>query len=87
MRRFRIALVLPTSILELENNVEGLHETLPAEFDSFVKWSASIQPLYEKKRPPEPGDWLDKYPEGGQTFAQNVAFCGKQPVQFDAPLP
>ena len=95
MKRFTLVLIVfgcaafaslryyQNQLRELENNVEGLHEKLPAEFDSFVKWSASIRPLYEKKRPPEPGDWLEKYPEGGQTFAQYVAFRGKQPVQAE----
>lgn len=45
---------------------------LPAEFDSIVAQANRIRPLHETKRPNEPGDWMERFPEGGQTCAQFV---------------
>lgn len=45
---------------------------LPAEFDSIVAQANRIHALHETKRPNQPGDWMERFPEGGQTFAQFV---------------
>ncbi len=31
---------------------------------------AKLRPLHEKKKPPQPGDWLKEHPEKGQSFAE-----------------
>lgn len=41
--------------------------TSPAEAE---RWIARLAPLHEKKRPHQPGDWLESHPEKGQTFVQ-----------------
>jgi hypothetical protein len=45
---------------------------LTADFDPIVAQAERIRPLHETKRPNQPGDWLERSPEGGQTFAQFV---------------
>jgi archaemetzincin len=45
---------------------------LTADFDPIVAQAERIRPLHETKRPIQPGDWLERSPEGGQTFAQFV---------------
>lgn len=34
------------------------------------RWQARITQLHEKKKPNEPGDWLESHPEKGQSFAE-----------------
>ena len=43
-----------------------------ADDDSVAYQTAAgkIRPLFEKKKPPGPGDWLANHKESGQTFAQ-----------------
>ena len=57
------------------------HEILPDGFESFVELSNSIQKLHEKKKPVQPGDWLDAHPEGGQSFAQYVMARATKPLK------
>lgn len=53
---------------------------LSAEFDPFLKQADLIRPLHEKKRPVKPGDWLEGFPEGGQTFGQFAMFHQFKPA-------
>jgi archaemetzincin len=32
--------------------------------------AARLVPLHQRKKPPSPGDWLERFPEKGQTFSQ-----------------
>ena len=40
-----------------------------------------IRSIHEKKRPNQSGDWLARFPEGGQTFPQYVQLRGNQPLR------
>lgn len=55
--------------------------TLPARFDPVLAQIELIRPLHEKKKPNQPGDWLERFPEGGQTFGQYVQFRGRTPLK------
>ena len=56
---------------------------LPAGLQPILDAAELIRPLHEKKRPNQPGDWLERFPEGGQTFAQYVQFCQDKPLKDD----
>lgn len=56
---------------------------LPAGFEPFVECADIIRPLHEKKKPVQPGDWLDRHSEGGQTFAQYVQHRRAKPLRDD----
>ena len=53
---------------------------LPDDARPLLAAAELIRPLHEKKRPIQPGDWLEQFPEGGQTFAQYVQFRGGKPL-------
>jgi archaemetzincin len=52
----------------------GDMESLPPKF-------AELLPLHTKLGKPEPGDWLDRFPEVGQTYQQ---YLRSRPVKADA---
>ena len=54
---------------------------LPAEFEPILAQIELIRPLHEKKKPNQPGDWLERFPEGGQTFGQYVQSRGRKPLR------
>ena len=56
---------------------------LPAEFDSYLVAVELIGPAHERKRPNQPGDWLEAFPEGGQSFAHYVQYRDQQPLHVD----
>ena len=56
---------------------------LPAGFEKYAATSARIQPLYEKKRPNQPGDWLENNKEAGQTFAEYVQWRKQKPIRSE----
>ncbi len=56
---------------------------LPAGFEVYSTSAELILPLHEKKRPIRPGDWLDRFPEGGQTFAAYVQLRNQKPSRVD----
>ncbi len=41
--------------------------------EDFKKYRDTIRPLFEKKRPSQPGDWLSQHQETGQTLEQYIA--------------
>jgi archaemetzincin len=53
---------------------------LPEDAQLLLTAAELIRPLHEKKRPVQPGDWLDRFPEGGQDFAHYVQFRGAKPL-------
>ena len=55
--------------------------TLPAQFDPLLAQIELIRPLHEKKKPNQSGDWLERFPEGGQTFGQYVLARSQQPLK------
>lgn len=61
---------------------EPIPMPLSSEYDSIVARIAAIKPLHELKRPNQPGDWLEHFPEGGQTFAQYV-YLKQRPMHLD----
>ena len=67
----------------LENGltVTGVEVALPTSFEPLLAQIELIRPLHEKKKPNEPGDWLERFPEGGQTFGQYVQSRGRTPLR------
>lgn len=58
----------------------GLPIKLPVAFDSYLSRMELVHPFHQLKAPALPGDWLARYPEGGQTFAQYVERCERIPL-------
>ena len=67
--------------LEVGGPDTGVEVVLPAGFEPLLAQIELIRPLHEKKRPNQPGDWLERFPEGGQTFGQYVQFRGRTPLR------
>ena len=67
--------------LEVGGQVAGVEVVLPAGFEPLVAQIKLIRPLHEKKRPNQPGDWLERFPEGGQTFGHYVQFRSRTPLK------
>jgi archaemetzincin len=57
---------------------------LPAEFEPLRAQAERLRPLHQKKKPIQPGDWLERNPEGGQTFACYVQARGGVPLREEA---
>jgi archaemetzincin len=58
--------------------VEPLVLEPPADpLKKIVQDSEKLRPLHEKMKPPQPGDWLTRHKEPGQTFFEYIA---NQPV-------
>ena len=77
------ALVLLAAIASC-NAAGPASDTLPATFKKLL-------PLHTKLRPPKPGEWLEKHPEPGQTYAQYLhgrpaRVAGKRRVIYVQPL-
>ncbi len=60
--------------------IRSLFVERPADLTEFQQAMQLIQPLHEKKKPPERGDWLAKYGEAGQTFQDFVDFGHNVPT-------
>ncbi len=67
--------------LEIDPATEPVPVTLPSEFEPLLTQSNRIRTVHEKKRPIQPGDWLDRFPEGGQTFSQYVQLRNRLPLR------
>lgn len=48
----------------------------------YRKMSKEIRHLFEKKRPPQPGDWLASHAETGQTFDQYLQINPNRPTSL-----
>ncbi|MBC8115794.1 MAG: hypothetical protein H7062_15525, partial [Candidatus Saccharimonas sp.] len=59
----------------------AIEVALPASFEPLLAQIELIRPLHEKKKPNQPGDWLERFPEGGQTFGQYVQSRGRTPLK------
>ena len=64
-------------------NDEPFPMTLGPEYDPIVATIAAIKPLHEKKHPIQPGDWLEHFPEGGQSYAHYVHAKQHHPLHLD----
>ncbi len=53
---------------------------LSAEFDPILDRIDVLRKCHEKKHAPKPGDWMEKYPEGGQSFADYVLHRERTPL-------
>ena len=67
--------------LEVDGSATAVEITLPASFEPLLAQIELIRPLHEKKKPSQPGDWLERFPEGGQTFRQYVQARGRTPLK------
>ena len=67
--------------LEVGSPDTAIEVALPASFESLLARIDLIRPLHEKKKPNQPGDWLERFPEGGQTFGQYVQLRGRTPLR------
>lgn len=77
-----IALVVYSYRLNQNNSDDSLViASLPASFEPFAEKAALIRPLYEKKKPAQAGDWLEAFPESGQSFVQYVTAMGREPLR------
>ncbi len=92
MRRLVVSLLLLGAVVygsvrwyqyRLENSVPsfGIEVALPASFEPLLAQIELIRPLHEKKKPNQPGDWLERFPEGGQTFGQYVQALARRPLK------
>lgn len=59
----------------------GVEVALPVDFEPLLVQVELIRPLHEKKRPNQPGDWLERFPEGGQSFRQYVQARSRKPLR------
>lgn len=66
--------------VEQEYSAPLYSQSLPPGFESYGKLASAIGSLHEKKRPVQPGDWLEKFPEGGQSFADYVISRDEKPL-------
>ena len=75
------------SVLWYQQRVEvgspdtAIEVALPAGFEPLLAQIELIRPLHEKKKPNQPGDWLERFPEGGQTFGQYVQALARRPLK------
>ena len=60
-----------------------LQPKLSADFDPLLAQVEKIRPLHIAKRPNRDGDWLERFPEGGQSFAQYVQHRNERPLYMD----
>ena len=67
--------------LEVDGPDSAIEVTLPASFEPLLAQLELIRPLHEKKKPNQPGDWLERFPEGGQTFGQYVQALARRPLK------
>ena len=67
--------------LEVGGPDTGVEVALPAGFEPLLAQIELLRPLHEKKKPNQPGDWLERFPEGGQTFGQYVQSRGRTPLR------
>lgn len=67
--------------LEVDGPDSAIEVALPAEFQPLLAQIELIRPLHEKKKSNRPGDWLERFPEGGQTFGQYVQSRGRKPLR------
>ena len=67
--------------LEVDGSATAVEITLPASFEPLLAQIELIRPLHEKKKLNQPGDWLERFPEGGQTFRQYVQARGRTPLK------
>lgn len=63
-----------------EPDDEPIQPRLSAQFDTVLELIEVIRPLHEVKRPNQPGDWLERFPESGQTFRQYVQLRDNHPL-------
>ena len=66
---------------EAEIGLAAPQSPVPLSAQAFAELAHRIRPLHETKRPNQPGDWLDRFPEGGQTFAQYVHLRHERPLR------
>ena len=67
--------------LEIGSPDTAIAIALPASFEPLLAQIELIRPLHEKKKPNQPGDWLERHPEGGQSFGQYVQARGQKPLK------
>ena len=53
---------------------------LPTEFDPLLAQIELLRPVHEAKRPNQPGDWLERFHEDGQSFPQLVMYHSRKPL-------
>lgn len=61
-----------------------IQPTLTAEFDPLLEQIEVIRPLHESKRPNQPGDWMERFPESGQTFRDYVQLRSCVPLHAES---
>src|SRR5690349_11412946 len=62
-------------------DIDGAPLTVPddPEIHRLQRLAAAIEPLFSKRAPPKPDEWLAQHDELGQTFAQ---FLGGRPEKL-----
>lgn len=61
-------------------DTERIQPRLPAEFDPILTQIESLRKCHEKKHAPQPGDWMERFPDGGQPFGDYVLACERSPL-------
>lgn len=61
-----------------------IEPVLRDQFDPVLQIIEVIRPLHELKRPNQPGDWMDRFPESGQTFRQYVQWRNSEPLHAES---
>jgi archaemetzincin len=75
------ATVLMLVIAVAQGCDENQSENNSARVRSIRRAMDDVRPLFDKKRPPEPGDWLAEHREKGQTFEQYLRSNPNRPTK------
>src|SRR5262245_15831835 len=69
-------------LLELAalSSLAGCSATDDSEADPIVAAMQRIRPLFQRKRPPGPNDWLAQHKEPGQTYGQFRAVVTRRAI-------
>lgn len=61
-------------------DTQRVQHQLPAEFDPDLARIETLRKCHEKKHAPQSGDWLERYPDGGQSFYDYLRLCEERPL-------
>lgn len=83
-----VGLVVGVRFWLLRGTVEVAdHSAIPiklsADLNPILAQAEQIRPLHETKRPNQPGDWLERFDEGGQTFPYYIQLRNHKPLHAE----
>lgn len=66
-------------------DAEPIQPKFPAEFDPILQRIEVLRKVHERKHAPQPGDWMERYPDGGQPFGEYVRMRNWRPLYAKSP--